>query len=196
MLTLGVLGSGKGSNFGAILAAMDAGELPGVRVGLVVSDVADAGILRLAEARGLPAHHLPSGRFKTKLEPEGERTLAELLCVHGVNLVVLAGFMRMVKEPLLTAFPGRIVNIHPSLLPAFPGLHAWEQALAAGERETGCTVHLVDAGMDTGEILGQARVPIEPGDTSETLHARIQAAEHRLYPEVIRRFTGAGGAPG
>lgn len=190
MLTLGVLGSGKGSNFGAILAAMDAGELPGVRVGVVVSDVADAGILRLAEARGLPAHHMPSSRFKTKLEPEGERALAELLRAHGVNLVVLAGFMRMVKEPLLTAFPGRIVNIHPSLLPAFPGLHAWEQALAAGARETGCTVHLVDAGMDTGEILGQARVPIEPGDTPETLHARIQAAEHLLYPEVIRRFTG------
>lgn len=188
MLTLGVLGSGKGSNLGAILAAMDAGGLPGVRVGVVVSDVAHAGILGLAAARGLPAHHLPPGRFKTKLEPGVEQHLAALLRAHGVNLVVLAGFMRLVKEPLLTAFPRRIVNIHPSLLPAFPGLRAWEQALAAGVREAGCTVHLVDAGVDTGEILGQARVPIEPGDTPEALHARIQAAEHRLYPGVIAGF--------
>ncbi len=189
MLTLGVLGSGKGSNLGAILAAMDAGALPGVRVGVVVSDVVDAGILRLARERGLPAHHLPPGRFKTRLEPAAEQVLAELLRAHGVNLVVLAGFMRLVKAPLLAAFPGRIVNIHPSLLPAFPGLRAWEQALAAGVPEAGCTVHLVDAGMDTGEILAQARVPVEPGDTPESLHVRIQAAEHRLYPEVIRRFS-------
>ena len=188
MLTLGVIGSGKGSNFGAILAAMDAGELPGVRVGVVVSDVADAGILQLARARGLPAHHLPPGRFKTKLEPGAEGAMVALLRAHGVNLVVLAGFMRLVKAPLLAAFPGRILNVHPSLLPAFPGLRAWEQALAAGVGETGCSVHLVDAGMDTGEILGQARIPVEPGDTPETLHARIQAAEHRLYPEVIARY--------
>ena len=190
MLTLGVIGSGKGSNFGAILAAMDAGELPGVRVGVVISDVADAGILQLARDRGIPAHHLPPGRFKTKLEPDAEAAMAELLHSHGVDLVVLAGFMRLVKTPLLTAFPGRILNIHPSLLPAFPGLRAWEQALAAGVGEAGCSVHLVDAGMDTGKILGQARVPVEPGDTPETLHARIQVAEHRLYPEVIRRFIG------
>lgn len=188
MLTLGVIGSGKGSNFAAILDAMDAGELPGVRVGVVVSDVPDAGILRLARERGLPAHALPPGRFKTKLEPEAEQALADRLRAHGVDLVVLAGFMRLVKAPLLAAFPGRIINLHPSLLPAFPGLRAWEQALAAGVAATGCTVHLVDAGMDTGEILAQARVLVEPGDTPETLHARIQAAEHRLYPEVIRRF--------
>lgn len=190
MLTLGIIGSGKGSNFGAILAAMDRGDLPGVRVGIVVSDVADAGILDLARARGLPARHLPPGRFKTKLEPGVEQTLADLLRAHGVNLVVLAGFMRLVKTPLLEAFPGRILNVHPSLLPAFPGLRAWEQALVAGVSEAGCTVHRVDAGMDTGEILGQARVPVEPGDTPETLHARIQVAEHRLYPEVIRGFSG------
>lgn len=188
MLILGVLGSGKGSNFAAILAAMDAGGLSGVRVGVVVSDVADAGILQIARARGLPARHLPPGRFRTKLEPEIEEALVRLLRAHDVGLVVLAGFMRLVKAPLLTAFPGRIVNIHPSLLPAFPGLRAWEQALAAGVRETGCTVHLVDAGMDTGKPLAQARVPVEPGDAPETLHARIQAAEHALYPAVIRRL--------
>ena len=188
MLTLGVIGSGKGSNFAAILDSMDAGKLPGVQVGVVISDVPDAGILRLARGRGLPSHALPAGRFKTRLEPEAEAALADLLRAHGVNLVVLAGFMRMMKAPLLEAFPGRIVNIHPSLLPAFPGLRAWEQALAAGVAETGCTVHLVDAGMDTGKILAQARVPVLPGDTPETLHARIQVAEHQLYPEVIRGF--------
>jgi phosphoribosylglycinamide formyltransferase-1 len=102
-----------------------------------------------------------------------------------VDLVVLAGYMRMVKAPLLEAFPGRVVNIHPSLLPKFPGLEAWRQALESGETETGCTVHLVDEGMDTGPILAQERVPILPGDTSESLHARIQVAEHRLYPRVI-----------
>lgn len=189
-MTLGVLGSGKGSNFAAILDAMDAGRLPGVRVGVVVSDVEDAGILRLARERGLPARFLPPGRFRTKLEPEVEETLATLLREHGVDLVVLAGFMRLIKAPLLAAFPGRILNIHPSLLPRFPGLAAWRQALEAGETEAGCTVHLVDAGMDTGEILGQAAVPILPGDTPETLHARIQVAEHALYPEVIGRFAG------
>jgi phosphoribosylglycinamide formyltransferase-1 len=102
--------------------------------------------------------------------------------------VVLAGYMRMIKPPLLEAFPRRIVNIHPSLLPAFPGLEAWRQALAAGVPETGCTVHYVDAGMDTGEIIAQRAVPVLPGDTAETLHARIQVAEHALYPEVLARL--------
>lgn len=190
-MILGVLGSGKGSNFAAILGAMDAGQLPGVKVGAVVSDVAEAGILRLARERGLPAIHLPPGKFRTKLEPAAEDALVQTLRAHGVDLVVLAGFMRLVKAPMLAAFPGRIINIHPSLLPKFPGLAAWRQALEAGEREAGCTVHLVDAGMDTGDILAQARVPVQPGDTPETLHARIQAAEHALYPEVIRRLAGS-----
>jgi len=101
---------------------------------------------------------------------------------------VLAGFMRVVKEPLLHAFPGRILNIHPSLLPAFRGLEAWRQALESGVPEAGCTVHLVDAGVDTGAILGQSRVPVLPEDTAETLHARIQVAEHELYPRTVREF--------
>jgi phosphoribosylglycinamide formyltransferase-1 len=96
--------------------------------------------------------------------------------------------MRMVKKPLLDGFPGKIINIHPSLLPKFPGIEAWKQALAAGEKKTGCTVHYVDAGMDTGEIISQIEVPILPGDTAETLHARIQVAEHQLYPEVIAQL--------
>lgn len=187
-LILGVLGSGKGSNFAAISQAIDAGTLPGVRVGVVISDVPDAGILTLAEKHGVPAMHLPPGKFKTKLEPERETELAATLKSYGVGLVVLAGYMRLLKEPLVSAFPGRIINIHPSLLPKFPGLAAWRQALEAGETETGCTVHRVDLGMDTGPILAQERVPVLPGDTPETLHARIQQAEHTLYPEVVRRF--------
>ena len=186
-LVLGVLGSGRGSNFAAIADAIAAGTLD-ARVGVVISDVPDAGILTLAERYGVPAMFLPPGRFKTKLEPEREQELAAVLRSYGVGLVVLAGYMRLLKEPLIGAFPGRIVNIHPSLLPKFPGLAAWQQALEAGETETGCTVHRVDLGMDTGPILAQARVPILPGDTSDTLHARIQEAEHALYPEVVGRF--------
>ncbi|MEZ5302354.1 MAG: phosphoribosylglycinamide formyltransferase [Verrucomicrobiales bacterium] len=104
------------------------------------------------------------------------------------NIVALAGFMRILKEPVLTEFAGRLLNIHPSLLPKFPGLGAWRQALEAGDSESGCTVHLVDAGIDSGEILAQARVPILPGDTAESLHARIQEQEHRLFPKVIGDF--------
>ncbi len=186
-LVLGVLGSGKGSNFSAIAAAIESGQLD-ARVGVVISDVPDAGILRLAQLHGAPAMHLPPGRFKTKLEPERETELARTLQAHGVELVVLAGYMRLLKEPLINAFPRRIINIHPSLLPKFPGLEAWRQALEAGESETGCTVHYVDLGMDTGPVIAQARVPVLPSDTAETLHARIQAAEHTLYPSVIADF--------
>jgi phosphoribosylglycinamide formyltransferase-1 len=117
-----------------------------------------------------------------------EVRLAERLVASGAELVVLAGWMRMLKEPLLAAFPRRVINIHPSLLPAFPGLEAWKQALAAGAAKTGCTVHFVDGGMDTGEVIAQSEVPVLPGDSAETLHARIQEAEHALYPEVVGRF--------
>ena len=182
-----MLGSGKGSNFRAIAEAIARGELE-AEVRIVISDVASAGILELARTRGLRAEFVEPGRFKTKLEPEAELRVVELLKGAGVEWVVLAGYMRMIKPPLLAAFPRRIINIHPSLLPAFPGLDAWRQALAAGARETGCTVHYVDAGMDTGEIIAQRTVPVLAGDTPETLHARIQAAEHALYPAVLRRL--------
>ncbi len=187
MITLGIIGSGKGSNAATILREIEAGRLA-ARVGVIVSDAADAGILDLARAHGVPAVHLPPGRFKTKLEPEVEQQLVTTLRDHGVDLVVLAGFMRLLKQPMIEAFPHRIINIHPSLLPKFPGLAAWRQALEAGESETGCTIHYVDLGMDTGAPIAQAKVPILPGDTPETLHARIQAAEHTLYPQVIARF--------
>ncbi|HWL52971.1 MAG TPA: phosphoribosylglycinamide formyltransferase [Chthoniobacteraceae bacterium] len=186
-LRLGVLGSGKGSNFKAIADAIDHGTLD-AEIALVISDVATAGILELAQARGLPTLVLPPGRFRAKLEPETEALLAALLQAAGVDLVVLAGYMRLVKAPLLDAFPKRIINIHPSLLPAFPGLAAWEQALGAGINTTGCTVHYVDAGMDTGPVIAQSEVPILPDDTVASLHARIQEAEHRLYPQVIAQI--------
>ncbi len=187
-----MLGSGKGSNFVAIADAIARGDLP-AEVRLVISDVENAGILEHARRFGFPTAFVPPGRFRTKLEPEAEQRVVDLLREAGVDLVVLAGYMRMIKPPLLEAFPNRIINIHPSLLPAFPGLEAWTQALAAGAPVTGCTVHYVDAGMDSGEIIAQREAPVLPGDTPATLHARIQEQEHSLYPEVIRRLAAEMG---
>src|SRR5580698_10873114 len=184
---LAVLGSGKGSNFIALQQAILAGKLDAAIV-LVVSDLPGAGILTHAQNFGLPTATLPPSPFRTKLSPEGETELVDLLRRHAVDWVVLAGYMRVVKDPLLDAFPNRIVNIHPSLLPAFKGLRAWEQALAAGVPETGCTVHFVNRDVDAGEIIAQKRVPVLAGDTPETLHARIQAAEHELYPAALAKI--------
>jgi phosphoribosylglycinamide formyltransferase-1 len=186
-LRLGVLGSGKGSNFRAIREAIRTGRLD-ARVAIVCSDVVDSGILKLARDAGIATTWIEEKRFKTRLSRECEEDLVERLRSAGVDLVVLAGYMRMLKAPMLEAFPRRIINIHPSLLPKSPGLEAWRQALEAGETVTGCTVHFVDEGMDSGEIIAQAEVPILPGDTPESLHARIQEAEHQLYPECIGRF--------
>ena len=191
-LKLGILGSGKGSNFKAIAEAIDAGQI-NAEVRIVLSDVETAGILDFARARGIRAEFLAPGRFRTKLEPEAEARLVSLLQEAGVELVVLAGYMRMIKAPLLEAFPNRIINIHPSLLPKYPGLAAWKQALEAGATTTGCTVHYVDGGMDTGPIIAQSEVPVFPGDTAETLHARIQVAEHALYSAVLWRLAAARG---
>jgi len=186
-LKIGVLGSGKGSNFRAISDAIVKGALE-AEVCVVISDVETAGILDLARERGYRAIYLPPGKFRTKLEPEAEEQLVRFLQEAGVEMVVLAGYMRMIKPPLLNAFPRRIINIHPSLLPAFPGIAAWEQAVNARAMKSGCTVHYVDEGMDTGEIIAQAEVPVLPEDTAETLHARIQIEEHRLYPEILKQF--------
>jgi len=186
-LKIAVLGSGKGSNFRAILSAIMAGHLR-VSPVLAASDVADAGILTLADNLGIPTTVINEPKFQTRLSENVESKLVEDLQASGAELIVLAGYMRLVKAPLLEAFPRRIINIHPSLLPSFPGLEAWRQALTAGVKITGCTVHFVDSGMDTGEIIAQSEVSILPGDTPETLHARIQEAEHELYPEVLARF--------
>jgi phosphoribosylglycinamide formyltransferase-1 len=184
---IGVLGSGTGSNCGAILDACDKGRIPG-RVVLVLSDLADAMILERARKHGVEARFIGPSRFKTKLEPELEEHAVKLLRDARVDLVALAGYMRVLKSPMLQAFAGRIINIHPSLLPAFPGLRAWEQALNRGVRVTGCTVHFVDDGVDSGPIILQQPVPIFANDTPQSLHQRIQLAEHEIYPEAIRLF--------
>ena len=189
-LALAILGSGKGSNCRAILEQISAGKLA-AEARLVISDIFDAGILDVAREFGVPNAYLPPGKFRTRLEPAVEMELVKLLRDAGVELVVLAGFMRVLKEPMLTAFQRRIINLHPSLLPKFPGVEAWKQALEAGEKITGCSVHYVDAGIDSGEIIAQRKVPVLPGDTAESLHARIQVAERALYPEVIAQFAEA-----
>ena len=183
-LRLGVLGSGKGSNFRAIMEEIVGSRLD-AEVRIVISDVENSGILSLARDFQVPGLYVRPGRFRTRLEPEIEEDIVRLLLEADVELVVLAGFMRIVKQPLLSAFPRKIINIHPSLLPKFRGLEAWKQALAAGEKVTGCTVHYVDAEVDAGEILGKETVPILSDDTPESLHARIQVSEHRLLPGVI-----------
>jgi len=187
LLRIGVLGSGNGSNCEAIMEACANGAVP-AEVVLVLSDVADAFILERARRRGIPSQFIGPSQFKTKLEPEREQHVVALLQEARVELVALAGYMRVVKQPLLTAFDGRIINIHPSLLPAFPGLRAWEQALNYGVKYTGVTVHFVNEGVDTGPIILQEPVPVLAGDTAESLHQRIHAVEHKLYPEAIRLF--------
>ncbi|MCF7729192.1 MAG: phosphoribosylglycinamide formyltransferase [Chthoniobacterales bacterium] len=186
-LKLAILGSGKGSNARALIEASRQAQLH-YEVVLLITDISNAGILTLGEEFQIPSYYFNSGSFKTKFAPEREQELVTLLHKANIDFIALAGFMRVIKEPLLAGFPKRILNIHPSLLPHFPGLKAWQQAIDAGASESGCTVHLVDHGIDTGEILGQTRVPIFRNDTAETLHVRIQEAEHSLYPHITDTF--------
>ncbi len=185
-MRLGILGSGSGSNMQALLDAIAAGSLD-AEIALVLSDNPEAYILERAAKAGLPTGVIDCRGFKTKFPEEAQVETAAALRAAGVELVCLAGFMRLVKAPLLEAFPERILNIHPALLPAYPGLQAWKQAIDDGATESGCTVHYVDGGMDTGPMILQAKVPVFPDDTAETLHQRIQVEEHRLYPEAIRQ---------
>lgn len=184
-LKIGVLVSGNGSNLQSIIAAIEAGRLAAC-VGCVISNKADAYALQRAREHGIPAIHLDHRLCASR--DAYDEALVETLREFDVELVVLAGFMRIITPVLLDAFPQAIINIHPALLPAFPGLHAQRQALEYGVKITGCTVHFVDAGTDTGPIIIQAPVPVLPGDTEETLSARIQQEEHRIYPEAIRLF--------
>lgn len=184
---VGVLGSGKGSNFVAIAEACASGKVP-AEVAIVLSDVPEAGILEQARKRGIEARYINPGKYKTKLDEVSEPEYIKALQDAGVDLVALAGFMRILKGDFLKAFPMRVINIHPSLLPAFPGLEAWKQALDYGVKVTGCTVHIVDQGIDTGPIIAQRVVPVMDDDTPETLHKRIQEAEWSLYPEVVAGF--------
>ena len=184
-LKLGVLGSGSGSNMQSIVDAIDAGELD-AEVVVVLADFPDAKILDRARRHGIPCEYLDCSPWKTKLEGPAEERCIEILKAAGVDVVVLAGFMRIVKPKLLAAFPNRVLNIHPALLPAFPGVHSWTQALDYGCKVAGVTVHFVDAGTDSGPIIVQKAVPVLEDDTPETLHARIQVQEHLAYPEALR----------
>lgn len=191
-VNFGILGSGKGSNCRAILQSVRDGKLSG-QPKVVISDILDAPILGVAREFGVPNAYLAPGHFRTRLEPRVEAQLIAMLREAGVEFVVLAGFMRVLKEQMLAAFPGRIVNIHPSLLPKYPGLRAWEQALAAGETVTGVTVHYVDEQIDHGTIITQQKIPVRADDTPQSLHTRIQEVEHALYPEALERvFKRAG----
>ncbi len=184
-LRVGVLGSGRGSNLQALL---DAAARPGypARVVVVVSDKERAQALERARAHGVAAVWLNPKDFGDRATYDA--ALGRLLAEHRVGLVCLAGFMRILTPELVRAFAGRVLNIHPSLLPAFPGLHAQRQALDYGVKVAGATVHFVDEGVDTGPIALQASVPVQPDDTEESLSARILAVEHRIYPEAVRLF--------
>ena len=171
----------------AITDAIESGNL-NAEIVLVLSDNPDAFILQRASRAGIAHEVIDCAGYKTKFPEESQLWVAEQLKKAEVDLVCLAGFMRLVKQPLLDSFPDRMINIHPSLLPHYPGLMAWKQAVEDGATESGCTVHYVDAGMDTGPIVLQAKVPVLPEDTAESLHARIQVAEHKIYPEAIQSF--------
>ena len=186
-----VLASGRGSNAQAILEAERQGQLGGARVIHLFSDREAAGVLKLGEVYQVRASYLWGGTFKTKFSHRAESQWAKVLKDLGTQLVVLAGFMRVLKGPLLEAFPRSIINLHPSLLPCFPGLNAIGQALEGGVSQTGCTVHFVNETLDGGEIIDQRQVPVYPQDTLETLEKRVKEAEHVLLPEVIARLAQA-----
>lgn len=190
-IRLGVLGSGKGTNFVAIAQSCAEAIMP-AEIAVTLADVPDAGILKQAASLGVPGRYIDPGKFRTKLDDTAEAAYIAALIEAQVDLVVLAGFMRILKGPFLAAFPGRVINIHPSLLPSFPGIASWKQALEHGVKVTGCTVHWVDQGIDTGRIVAQQSVPILDGDTSETLHERIQQAERVLYPQAIAELIRKG----
>ena len=183
-LRIGVVGSGSGSNMQSMVDEIEAGRLD-AEVRVVLADVPDAKILDRAKRHGIPCQYLDCAPWKTKLEGQAEDRCIEILRGAGVDTVVPAGFMRIVKPGLLAAFPNRVLNIHPALLPAFPGVHSWTQALDYGCKVAGVTVHFVDGGTDTGPIIVQKAVPVLEDDTPETLHARIQVEEHKAFPEAL-----------
>ena len=187
-----ILGSGRGSNAEAILLAQCEGRLGSAQVVQILSDKPEAGILALGPRFDVPVAFVDPAPFKTKLEGAGEDRFIAAIQAARADLVVLAGFMRVLKPKFLGTFAGMIINLHPSLLPTFPGLDGIGQAFRAGVKETGCTVHYVTLEVDAGRIIEQARVPVDPGDTLETLAAKVHAAEHALLPAVIARLSRTG----
>jgi len=194
-LRLGILGSGRGTNFEAIYRAIADGKL-NAEIGVVISDVTESRILRKAREAGLPTISVDPGPDHKRLAAGAQKEIADHLKRHGVQVVVLTGFMRVIKEPLLSEYKDRIVNVHPSLLPKFKGRNAWVQAIEEGEIETGATVHLVNEEIDGGQILAQERVPIHIGDSPEALLDRIQEREHILLPQVLSEWVERGLAVG
>ncbi len=184
-LRLGVLASGRGTNLQAIIDACETPDFP-AQVAVVISDNEDAMALDRARKHGIPAVYIAPGKYKTWMEPEIEQKMVETLKDHGVELVCLAGYMRVVHETLLDAFPHRIINIHPALLPSFPGLEGQRQALEHGCKVAGCTVHFVEPDVDAGPIICQAAVPVMEDDDVESLSHRILEQEHKIYPHAIR----------
>lgn len=185
-IRIGVLASGRGSNLQAILDNIDQGALS-AEVAVVISDQAGAFALERARSRSIPAVHVSAAGYRGRRE-EYDALLVSELQAFGVELVVLAGFMRIITPALIRAFPNRIMNIHPALLPSFPGLHVQKAALDHGVKFSGCTVHFVDAGMDTGPIIIQAVVPVLDGDREDTLSARILRQEHKIFSRAIQLF--------
>lgn len=183
---IAVLASGSGSNLQAILEAIDRGDIEGGRVALVVSDKENAFALERARQRTIPTIFLNPRNYLSR--EDMDRDIVESLCKYQIDLVVLAGYMRLLTPFFINAFKDRILNIHPALLPSFPGEKGVADALKYGVKVSGCTIHLVDEGVDTGPIIMQEAVPVYPNDTKETLHQRIQVLEHKLYPWVINLF--------
>lgn len=183
-LRIAVFASGSGSNFQAIVDAAQRGSLPNVDIALLVCDKPGAKVIERAEKAGVPRFVFRPKDYAAR--EDYEREILQMLQEKQVDLIVLAGYMRLITSVLVSPYEGRMINIHPSLLPSFPGLNAVEQALEHGVKVTGVTVHFVDGGMDTGPIIAQAPVPIREGETIEELEQRIHETEHRLYPEVIR----------
>ncbi|MES2596573.1 MAG: D-glycero-beta-D-manno-heptose 1-phosphate adenylyltransferase [Verrucomicrobiota bacterium] len=189
-LRLGVLGSGEGSNLRALIRSIQDLELD-AQIVAAISDQGDSGFLKIAKGEGLPVHHVHGGANPRRFDDEAQKKVVEILKTAAVDVVVLTGFMRILKSPILDAFPDRIVNVHPSLLPAYKGATAVQDVLDEGELETGCTVHLVNAEIDAGRILAQAKVAVYVGDNAEKLHARIKEQEHRLLPKVLAEWKRA-----
>jgi len=193
MRRLAILLSGRGSNFVALADAVDSGKIPDAQIVAVVSDNPEAPGLAIARSRRLPAHAVPREEGMTRSVHEAR--IRRVLEAADPDLVCLAGYMRILSPELVEAYRGRIVNIHPSLLPKYPGLHVQRRALEAGERESGCSVHYVDVGIDSGPVILQRRVPVLPGDTEESLSARILAEEHVAYPEAVNIALDRQGRP-